>query len=66
MPIKFLVLGGGGLIWVLGGECRFYFDGREDFSEGSYPLSLYMHISVSCVGADCWDGLTTAIGLRPP
>ena len=33
MSIKFLVLGGGG-IWVFfGGECRFYFYGREDFSE---------------------------------
>ena len=34
MSIKFLVLGGGGVFWVLGGgECRFYFYGREDFSE---------------------------------
>ena len=38
MPIKFLVLGprgGGGVIWVLGGggECQFYFYGREDFSD---------------------------------
>ena len=32
-PQKFLVLGGGG-IWVFGGgECRFYFYGRADFSE---------------------------------
>ena len=34
MSIKFLVLGGG-VFWVLGGggKCRFYFYGREDFSE---------------------------------
>ena len=32
MSIKFLVLGGGGILgW--GGECRFYFYGREDFSD---------------------------------
>ena len=31
MSIKFLVLGGG-VFWVWGGgECRFYFYGREDF-----------------------------------
>ena len=35
MSIKFLLLGGGGVFWVLGGggECRFYFYGRTDFSE---------------------------------
>ena len=34
MSIKFLVLGGGGN-WFFGGggKCRFYFYGREDFSE---------------------------------
>ena len=32
MFIKFLLLGGGGLLGF-GGECRFYFYGREDFSE---------------------------------
>ena len=32
MSIKFLVLGGGA-IWVRGGECRFYFYGRGDFSD---------------------------------
>ena len=32
MPIKFLVLGGGGILGFLGGKCRFYIDGRrEDF-----------------------------------
>ena len=36
MSIKFLVLGGGGFwVFFLGGECRFYFYGREDFSEYS-------------------------------
>ena len=35
MSIKLRVLGGGGVFWVLGGggECRFYFYGRADFSE---------------------------------
>ena len=34
MSIKFLVLGGGGnLVFLGGGECRFYFYGREDFSD---------------------------------
>ena len=31
--IKFLVLGGGGYFGFLGGKCRFYFYGREDFSD---------------------------------
>ena len=34
MSIKFLVLGGGGYFgFGGGGECRFYFYGRADFSE---------------------------------
>ena len=33
MSIKFLVLGGGILGFLGGGECRFYFYGREDFSD---------------------------------
>ena len=34
MPVKILVLGGGYFgLWGGGGECRFYFYGREDFSE---------------------------------
>ena len=34
MSVKFLLLGGG-VFWVLGGggKCRFYFYGREDFSD---------------------------------
>ena len=33
MSIEFLVLGGGGILGFFGGgECRFYFYGREDFS----------------------------------
>ena len=38
MSIKFLVLGGG-VFWVFwggGGECRFDFNGRADFSEIVY------------------------------
>ena len=33
MPMKFSVLGGRGVFWVWGGECRFYFYGPGDFSE---------------------------------
>ena len=35
MSIKFVGLGGGGYFGFFGGggECRFYFYGREDFSE---------------------------------
>ena len=33
MFIKFLLLGGGGILGFGGGGCRFYFYGREDFSE---------------------------------
>ena len=35
MRIKFLVSGGGGVIlgFLGGGKCRFYFYGREDFSD---------------------------------
>ena len=44
MSIKFLVLGGGGILGFLGGggggECRFYFYGREDFSD-IYPVPIF-------------------------
>ena len=33
MSIKFLVLGGGCFGFLEGGECLFYFSGREDFSD---------------------------------
>ena len=33
MSIKFLLLGGGGILGFGGGEYRFYFYGREDFSD---------------------------------
>ena len=39
MSIKFLLLGGG--FGGGGGECRFYFYGREDFSELHCRLSRY-------------------------
>ena len=43
MSIKFLVLGGGGVFWVWrgGGEGRFYFYGRADFSECSSGIALH-------------------------
>ena len=39
MSIKFLVLGGGGILgfFLGGGKCRFYFYGREDFSQVNGP-----------------------------
>ena len=42
MSIKFLLLGGGGVFWVLGegGECRFYLYGREDFSERLFSREM--------------------------
>ena len=34
MPIKFLLLGGGVLVFLEGGwKCQFYFYGRGDFSD---------------------------------
>ena len=50
MSIKFLLLGGRG-IWVFfwGGEGRFYFYGRGDFSEVRM-VSEYCSASVSHVG----------------
>ena len=50
MSIKFLLLGGGeGILGFGGGECQFYFYGREDFSEkwnlGS-PASLFREVAV--------------------
>ena len=41
MSIKFLVLGGGGLGFFGGGECRFYFYGRGDFLKKS-PFSPHL------------------------
>ena len=35
MSIKFLVVGRGGYFGFGGGECRFYFYGRADFSDKS-------------------------------
>ena len=44
MSIKFLVLGG--VFWVFfwggGGKCRFYFYGREDFSESYKVIKLLL------------------------
>ena len=46
MPIKFL-FSGGGLFWVWGaGECRFYFYGREDFSQMSREASFLLTVEV--------------------
>ena len=57
---KILCLGGGGVFWVWGGgrrECRFYFYGREDFSEcycrfeksiGNVPATLSQEPQTPC------------------
>ena len=46
MSIKFLVLGGGGILGFGGGggKCRFYFYGRGDFSEGVSGCDLSRHL----------------------
>ena len=43
MSIKFLVLGGGGYFgfFFWGGECRFYFYGREGFSEPCLVVKMF-------------------------
>ena len=48
MSIKFRVLGGGGF-WG-GGECRFYFYGRGDFSENPLRKRFENHISLTRAG----------------
>ena len=46
MSIKFLVSGGGGNLVLGGGECRFYFYGRGDFSEkNSKNINFLVRIS---------------------
>ena len=53
MSIKFLVSGGGGVLWVLGGgggKCRFYFYGREDFSELSFAYILVTWCACQALG----------------
>ena len=46
-PMKFLVLGGGGILGFggEGGKCRFYFYGRGDFSDNKIGKisKLYCH-----------------------
>ena len=42
MSMKFLVLGGGGILGFGGGKCRFYFFGRADFSEVSQFFSFVL------------------------
>ena len=53
MSIKFLVLrGGGGVFWVWGGggESRFYFYGRADFSEiCGFSSDLYPKVTFESI-----------------
>ena len=60
MSIKFLVWGGGGVLGFGGGggKCRFYFYGREDFSE----IRLSHRHSVQKSGLDVQD----VPWIRPP
>ena len=60
MSIKFRVLGVGGVFWVWGGgggKCRFYFYGREDFSE---------FYSVSDLRRACFCQARVAQAVLPP
>ena len=57
MSIKFLVLGGGGILGLGGGECRFYFYGREDFSDDSCSLRSILESEgrcAMCYGHHAW------------
>ena len=61
-PGKFLVLGGGGIFgfWGGGGECRFYFYGREDFSDNCHGTLLCEFFIPKCGGVGrtwLWDSL---------
>ena len=69
MSIKFPVLGGGGYFGFWGGgECRFYFYGRADFSEDglgskqpnrySNPVALHCHATLCCTTfSRIWRGV---------
>ena len=60
MSVKFLLLGGGvGGVWGGGGECRFYFYGREDFSEVSMcKVSRRCPAAILVISRDtCSDGI---------
>ena len=51
MSIKFLALAGGGILGF-GGECRFYFYGRADFSDFAVTFESFgsdhsSHLSVT-------------------
>ena len=49
MPIKFLVLGGGGYFGFCeggGGECQFYLYGRRDFSGCAIIGVIILHLDV--------------------
>ena len=64
MSIKFLLLGGGGVFWVLGGGgCRFYFYGREDFSECIIFPSTRARLAEPCLAL---AGSGSAFELWPP
>ena len=52
MSIKFLVLGGGYFGFFLGGgKCRFYFYGREDFSEKFWCVLIDFFVAMFLGGS---------------
>ena len=57
VSIKFLVLGGGGILGFFGGECRFYFYGRADFSEGISAI-----FNRNALQSECWKGVVLTLG----
>ena len=72
MSIKFLVLGG--VFWVGGGKCRFYFHGRGDFSEIAHVQRETKGVENSGEGKAChktppqrWSWTPRpVIGFHPP
>ena len=67
MPIKFLVLGGGGVFWVLGGwKCQFHFYGREDFSEKLLGVPKPGCFKPGCHVCDSYAEVRSFADLRMP
>ena len=60
MSIKFLLLGGGGILGFFGGECRFYFYGREDFSEMGSANRGTAIAPISTIGTRYGNSVSTA------
>ena len=63
MSIKFLVLGGGvfGFFFWGGGKCRFYFYGREDFSEFAHQSENDLQLIRNMLEQPVWLWTTTLV-----